>query len=907
MMDDTSRPWRQAFQSSSMDLSRHDVLVMVQSFIEAFNDGSKQIAKNNALSELKSRCQSMQFVAHFHALPAPVFSPVLDIVSTVCVDSNDHDSLRDDLVALLFDVVGGAACVGYPTPPFAKALSTLVHSVVHAIVGISDVDLDASFALHLQTLAACLRGNVGVRLFVSELPTRKELVRTLALLLNRTDDASILIHAMSVLACLVLQEPMGRKLFQPKNVAHALTLVLSIVDNNPGTAHASSMLMTTRLDSSACWIDTTVPLHMASVNLVLDLAAQPWILSQMEIADEMHQLLHIMLPRLHMQETIPRLHVALHFLHGVASMSYRLRKAIGAKCPPLATSMAGVLHPSPVIAIAATKFFVALFADDKPLVQTLLDATSSPTAPSSSSATTSCLPDATSTKILAPLQPLLIGMFRTLHATITHVVRNSSGSHDHPNHHVTNDDDDNPMDGGSPAYEHAVWICLLLVQLGADARVVTLSVPLINLSQLVGLSQREASYHDTLPLEARAQFTPRFSLGFVTLLGTLVLHDDMDEDLLRDCHAALHHPAVALVLARGLCQTDDKAWTLRVLSFVRRLVGLSTTKVVQLHPLADALFAIHQKSHDMLQTWVDRVAQRDAAVQLASKQVERVTAELDLVKMNANDERVLSRTEHARLQKELDVQRTTHEHVLESLTVKMETQLGRVKAHCDGLHRQVMETTDALAKKKAQLQDSRVQRGQLDQDNHALQRKLLVLEMRLDELGQANVAATADVDRVTAASRQMQTELEAMSEAYAAQSGDLVAAHEANVQLKQTLNLQQDKHETLYRQLVLLAKAHQQQSDDLHRMTEERDVATRDLQEARTTLDDMHAHVEDQETRLHTHKEHMAELERAVVRYEQSVAEEQARSSTFRHDLDTLRHHHGSLQVYDVACWEGDR
>ncbi|RHY04014.1 hypothetical protein DYB36_007410 [Aphanomyces astaci] len=369
-------------------------------------------------------------------------------------------------------------------------------------------------------------------------------------------------------------------------------------------------------------------------------------------------------------------------------------------------------------------------------------------------------------------------MFRTLHATITHVVRNSSSSHDHPNHHVTNDDDDNPMDAGSPAYEHAVWICLLLVQLGADARVVTLSVPLINLSQLVGLSQREASYHDTLPLEARVQFTPRFSLGFVTLLGTLVLHDDMDEDLLRDCHAALQHPAVALVLARGLCQTDDKAWTLRVLSFVRRLVGLSTTKVVQLHPLADALFAIHQ-------TWADRVAQRDAAVQLASKQVERVTAELDLVKMNANDERVLSRTEHARLQKELDVQRTTHEHVLESLTVKMETQLGR---------------TDALAKKKAQLQDSRVQRGQLDQDNHALQRKLLVLEMRLDELGQANVAASADVDRV------------------------------------------------------------------------------------------------DQETRLHTHKEHMAELERAVVRYEQSVAEEQARSSTFRYDLDTLRHQHGSLQ-----------
>ncbi|RHY75035.1 hypothetical protein DYB30_001610 [Aphanomyces astaci] len=246
---------------------------MVHSFIEAFNDGSKQIAKNNALSELKSRCQSMQFVAHFHALPAPVFSPVLDIVSTLCVDSNDHDSLRDDLVALLFDVVGGAACVGYPTPPFAKALSTLVHSVVHAIVEIGDVDLDASFALHLQTLAACLRGNVGVRLFVSELPTRKELVRTLALLLNRTDDASILIHAMSVLACLVLQEPMGRKLFQPKNVAHALTLVLSIVDNNPGTAHASSMLMTTRLDSSACsrWhIDTLITMLSIAGSILPD-------------------------------------------------------------------------------------------------------------------------------------------------------------------------------------------------------------------------------------------------------------------------------------------------------------------------------------------------------------------------------------------------------------------------------------------------------------------------------------------------------------------------------------------------------------------------------------------------------------------------------------------------------------
>ncbi|ETV95348.1 hypothetical protein H310_11238 [Aphanomyces invadans] len=902
---DEQKPWRKTFQPCSVETSRGDVLLVVQSFIAAFNDGSKQIAKNNALSEMKSRCQSLQFLAHLHTLPASVFSPVLDIVSTLCVDTNDNDSLRNDLVALLFDIAGGAVLVGYPTPPFAKVLATLVRTVVDAIIELTNADLEASFILHLQTLATCLRGNVGVKLFVSELPTRKELVRTLALLLNRTDDASILIYAMSVLACLVLHEPMGRKLFQPKNVSHALALVVSILDSD--TASSSSMMLRFDSTSSSSALDT-VRLQLASVNLVLDWATQPWILDLLETSGEIVHLVEVMLPRLHLHETVQRLHVALHFLHGVAATSHRLRKTIGSKCPPLAKVMAVVLHPVAIVAIAATKFFVALLTDDKPLVETLLDDASiadpastpppsaamsfaNPTTPASAQSST---PD----KLLPLLQPLLIGLFRTLHATITQLVRHDvvpavSSDVDHR----PSNDLNNPI-SATDAYQHAVWICLLLVQLGADARIVTLSVPLINFSQLVGLAQREATLYESLPPEAALEFTPRFSLAFMALVGALVIHNDMDDDVLRECHATLQHPAVAFVAARGLCQVDEKQWTLRVLAFLRRVFALSihSTKSPQLLPLADALYAAHQKHHDAIVSWTDRVTRRDAALQLASKQVDRVTAELDLVRANAADERMLARTEHARLQKELDAQRTAHEHVLESLTANMETQLGKVKAHCDGLLRQLQDKTDALEKKRAQLQDSRMQRGQLDQDNQALQRKLLMLEMRLDEVGEANAAAAADVERMSTKARQAQTELESMSEAYAAQSGDLLAARESNTHLKRTVELHEEKHESLYRQLVLLAKAHHQQTDDLRRTTEEREVAVRELQEAHAKLDDLHQHVEDQEIRIQSHKEHMAELERTIVRYEQSVAEEQARSSSLRHDLDMLRHQHVKMQ-----------
>ncbi|KAF0714253.1 Aste57867_3968 [Aphanomyces stellatus] len=864
---DHPRSRRQHAKPNSMDLSRNEVVSTAQAFIQAVHDGSKQVVKNNTLADLKAGCRSMQFVAHLQS--APVYTPVLDTVCTQCFGGEATMDMKDDMVALVYDLVRGAP-IGYPSPPLAKVLSALVHTVVREIVHDENTELeDLSFLLHLQTLSASLHGNIGVRLYVSELPERKELVRTLALLLNRTEDVGVLIFTMSILARLVLHEPVGRKLFQPKNVEHALELVASVVGDKDTSTLLSMDNTSTR---------ERVHLQLASIDLVVDLASQPWVLAIVEGSDDFAHLVQTMLGRVHMNETALRLQVALHFLQAVSQLSHRLRKEMGRTFPPLSRALPVVLHPMPLVAIVAAKFYVSFLSEDKAMVEAQISRTCSSVAQDEANNSSSNQP---SEKLIAPLQPVLIGLFRTLHSTITLLVRR-----------------DGQFDDCADEYDHAVLICQLLVRLSSDARVWTLSLPLVNLSQMVGLTQREVQFMNALPPEDFIRYTPRFALAFMTLVGTLMLHDDVDDNQLREFNHVLTQPDVASLLSRGLCQSEDKQWTLDVLTFLRRFLSQSKSfhERASLLTLADTLFTTNHKVQEVVAMWSTRLSQSDTALHMAQKQTEMLRKELELVKTNAADERLQLHTEAARLQKELDVQKSTHVQVLEAVTAKCEGQLGHLKAQCDGLYAQVQEKTVAVEKKQRQLQESRVHRCTLEEENNGLKRKLLVLEMRIDEVAEAQATARHEADAIERDKQRIQTELETLSEAYAEQGGELLAAQDMCHTFKRSLHEQEEKAELAYKQLVLLSKAHQMQSEELVRTTDERDHATRDLREARVAIDGLHAQAADQDTRIHTHKEHIAELEGVVRRGELSLQEEKTQGHVLRNDLETLRHHHVNLQ-----------
>ncbi|CAK4776413.1 unnamed protein product [Aphanomyces euteiches] len=829
-----------------MDMSRNEALQIAEAFVQAFTDVSKQNMRANALSDLKAACRSLQFVAHIQALP--IFTSVLDSVCACCFDAGSSE-LNEDIVNLVYDMVHGAT-IGYPTPLLGKVLSALVHTISRDIVENSSFD-GASFLLHLETLAACLHNNVGVRLYVSELPDRKELVRTLALMLNRTDDAHVLVYSMSILARLVLHEPVGRKLFQPKNVEHAISLVASVVTS-------------VEMDHSR----DTLLVQLACIDLIADLVSQPWILTIVEGSEEFRGLITDMMARIDMNENVVRLQVALHFLYVVATISHPMRKEMGKSFPTLSKALQVVLHPMPLVAKCATKFFISFLSDDRALVEGLINSTC-PTVDE---------------KLIAPLQPVLIALFKTLHTAITLFVRQ-----------------DAQFDACMDDYTQAVGICQLLIHLSVDARVASLSLPLVNLSQMVGLAQRESQYLNSLSTEQATQYIPRFSLAFMTLVGTLMLHDDeaVGEDQLREFNQVLQQPDVAEILSRGLSQSEDKQWTLDVMIFLRRFLSQATPvfhERVSLFTLADALFSTNHKSQEVVVIWRSRLSQSETALHMAHKQIEHLKAEIELVKANADDERLQCHTEHARLQKELDLQRSAHEHVVEALTAKFESQMTHMKAKCDEVMGQLREKSQAFEKKQRQLQESRVQRCTLEEESNGLKRKLIVLEMRIDEVAQAQASTRGQVDHLQREKQRVQAELEALSEAYASQSGDLLVAQETCQKLKVTVSLQEEKHETLYKQLVMLSKAHQMQSEEFNRTTEERDQLVREIREARATVDNLNAQTDEQAMRIQTHKEHLADLEKGLAQTEHMLHDEKARCRGLQSELETLRHHHVKIQ-----------
>jgi hypothetical protein len=120
--------------------------------------------------------------------------------------------------------------------------------------------------------------------------------------------------------------------------------------------------------------DSSVQLQYASIDLLLDLASQPSILSSIEASPEIHALTDSMVARLHMQENnMINLHVTLHYLTAFVTLSHRMRRTLVKRFPVLSESLLVILHPIPAIAVAATSFFVTFVGDDKAIVDSLVD------------------------------------------------------------------------------------------------------------------------------------------------------------------------------------------------------------------------------------------------------------------------------------------------------------------------------------------------------------------------------------------------------------------------------------------------------------------------------------------------------------------------------------------------------
>ncbi|KDO29652.1 hypothetical protein SPRG_05604 [Saprolegnia parasitica CBS 223.65] len=842
-----------------MGVTRWEVHGVVEAFISMYSSPMQAMgSKHGPLSELQAGLRSATFVQHLKALPPSTFQSLVDVVARMAINM-EASRLEDDMLAILCEVTKGAL-VGYPTPPLAKLLQALIHTLIRDILHDADIESeeqDSSFLLHLQTLAGCLHGNVGVRLFVAELPERKELVRTLAVMLNRTDDASVLIYSMSILARLVLSEPVGQKLFQTKNIEKALALISPIVSDKDNTVLLLSY------DNSST--KESVSLQMACVDLLADLATQPWILAALEASEELHELTQSLLTdRFHMQESsVLHLQVTLYYLSTLVSLSHRFRRDLVQRFPSLSQTLPVVLHPVQSIAIAAAQFFVAFLGEDKAVVDALID-----TCPEGEPST---------------LQPTLVELFRFVHTTIATLVRDAGDV-----------DTDFFLDRiTSPDYDHAVHACHVLTRLSQDKRVWAMSVALVNMTQLTSLAQREAHYMQSLSSERCLEFTPRFSLAFLTLIGTLLLHDDLPDEshaTLREFNHVLQIPDVAAMISRGLCQCDSKHWTYDVLHFLRKFLSQSKTKAfherISLMTLADGLYTYSQRMHDVVATARTAVATSDAAMLGVTKQLDLAKAEHDVAKRAWADQIAQDDERQQRREAEMHAQLAAKDAAYNALQKKYEAHVAHLQKQLDVAAHELDTKNQALEKKQRALHDNRLQRCSLEEENNELKRKLHVLEMRIDEVAEAHARTRHDMMEKEQARRDAQIEFESISEAYAAQSVEHLALQEELAALQVARRERDAKFTETYKQLVLLAKAHTMQSEEFSKTMTERDQLEVELSSAQESFASLSSRFESQQLQLQTYVKEKAALDGTIARYQQHLQDEQDAVHALRRERD---------------------
>ncbi|OQR81844.1 hypothetical protein THRCLA_11355 [Thraustotheca clavata] len=744
------------------------------------------------------------------------------LVEALCALVLEDGEINENVLKITSEIVPSTV-IGYPLPSMAR----LLERIVQLIVQNAQKD-EGNSLVYFQTIANFLHGNVGVRLFLAERQEKKELVRILAMLLNRTNNQSHLIYSMSILARLVLQDKVGQKLFQPKNIVQTIEIVdLILMENNV-------------LEKQS------VELQMVCIDLLADLATQPSILTVFEDSEELFTLTKVMLfERFQMQNC--NIQAPLHYLSTLVGLSHRFRRDLIKIFPNFANLLPIVQHPIQSVAIQATKFFVTLLGDDKTIIKTLVD-----------------------TETEEKYSTIIVQLFRFLHNTIASLVHNTNEVD--PEHYLDL--------LTSVEYEHAVQISLLLTSLCQDNRMWAKSIALVNMTQLVALTQREAELIQSLPVEYYLQFIPRFSLAFLTLIGILLLHDDLEDDtMLREFNQALQIPEIATMISRGLCQSVNKQWSHNVIKFLRQFLIQSKAKGfherISLMTLADGLFGHNQRIQDYLATTRSAMTKSDAIIQGLTKQLDRAKNEINTSKSTWKEH--LEQEQQERIQLQQDFERKLCEKEIEyaSLEKKCASQLAQMQLQIDEVVEKLYSKTQSLEKKHRSLQECRFQRCSLEEENNELKRKLHVLEIRIDEVAQAHAQASFHISEKDKERRNIQIEYENISEAYAAQSVEFMALQEQLESIHKANKEQETKFEATYKQLVLLAKAHKLQSDELTKALEERDQYATNSRTSRHSLATLEQRFEDLQTELEISQSEKSKLEKTIHRYEHQLHETQ--------------------------------
>ncbi|CAI5732877.1 unnamed protein product [Peronospora destructor] len=612
-----------------------------------------------------------------------------------------------------------------------------------------------------------IKNSAGVRIYAKEMKMIKDFYRSLTVLINHTEDAGLLVFSMAILARLVLSKSMDNKLFSRKNVDQVLALVFSVLDVS---RHDD---VDEKMSISATILDQRSLLEMVSVDLLCDLANRQKVLELLEKYPKVAPTLDNFFMTISLNGDAEQILVAAYFLSSIVQLSHLFRKMLIKSLSDqdvLYRVLQATLHPSKLAAITTTQLVLKVIGNDARSLRGLFDSLANP----------------------ERLNPIVAGMIRcTIDATP--LVQGAQ---------------DNKLLSNSDDYLHAVEVCHLLSRLSELPFVRSLCAEIISLNQSATLIQVESALIGTVNPQDLTRFHPQLSIRLVSLLSSIMSDDNLPDKNKRILSQFLQTSEVALVLSAALFSRNKDIVVETLLLITESLTSLGSKQFHDLG-LAEAIVGYSQRAKDASDNLRSTACSLQSNAKVGQKTIEKLQTKLQQM-LHFQDE---LKAQQDQAIKDIGVKFAEQIKQKEDAILKMrdayEAKLRKIAVECETMGQHMNKNISALQHRDTLLHESRTRRGSLEDENNELNRKVQVLETKIEEAAQTHSIAMEEVRLRDKELDKVRKEIATIFGDYTAQRDELEAACDETKRLEDELSEQKRSNENTYKELVLLAKAHE--------------------------------------------------------------------------------------------------
>ncbi|CAH0476324.1 unnamed protein product [Peronospora belbahrii] len=798
---------------------------------------------------------------HLLAIMTKDFNSVDKASTQYSQPTQTQEALGNDSLQLLelCYLFARKATIVYPSHALCKLLQWIVDSVAMSALQ-HGCESDTGIKLQLLVLAELIKTSAGARIYVKEMKKIKELYRSLTTLLNCTEDPELLVFSMAILARLVLSEPIGSKLFCGKNADQVLSLIFSVLD---GSQYDN---IDERMSDSTTILDRRSLLQLVSVDLLCDLANRQEVLELLEKYPKFAPTLENCFMTINLNGDTEQILVAAHFLSSIVLSHLFLKQLIKSLSDQdvLYRVLQATLHPSKLAATVTAQLILKVISNDVRSLSVIFDSLASP----------------------ERLNPIVVGMMRCASDVIS----------------LVQDADDNEVLSNSDDYLHAVEVCHLLFKLSELPAIRSLCATAISLNQIATLIQVESALIGNIDPQDLTCFHPYLSIHLVNLFSSIMSDDNMPDKRKRTLSQFLQTSEVALVLGAALfsCAKDIVIETLLLLT---KLLASSESKQFHVFGLAEAIVCYSQRAGDASDSLQSRMFSLQANAEVSTKTVEKLENKMQQllhlqVELKAQQDQAI---------KDIQVKFAEQLRQKEDSMLKMcdtyEAKIREMTLQCETMGTHMNKNISALQHRDALLEEIRIKREILEDENNELDRKVRGLETALEEITRTHSVAMEEIRLRDKELEDVRGEIATIFGDYTAQREELEAAHDETKRLEDELREQKLSSENTYKELVLLAKAHKALVDDKKICENEVDA----VRDRLATLESLNISIQSQ---LQEKNELADQLERrmtwlddAVTASKNALEVEREKHRAIVRDLGDLRNAHRKLES-DMAMLE---